>query len=203
VALEVIGGLVAHQLEGIAAPISVCLPPSAFQLDGFDLAAILFPLGALLRQLVIVEFAFDPVDGPVKTFTVDQSRSSRSGSRRVSVSATTRASKMSEMLPARICASGSGRGSARPGKADSHRAGVREDLVGLDELWCGSKSSWSVVIAAFLRRIGRAHRSLHGDEGAGERTCTRSAAEGRSLGEGPKGTDYLVRDVSGPAADGK
>ena len=47
-----------------------------------------------------------------------------------------------------------------------------------DELWRGSKSSsWSVVIAAFLRRIGRAHRGLRGDEGSlAGRTGSPSAA---------------------------
>ena len=36
------------------------------QLDGFDLAAVLFALQALLCLLVIVEFAFDPLDGAVE-----------------------------------------------------------------------------------------------------------------------------------------
>ncbi len=38
----------------------------AFELDGFDLRAILFALEALLRLLVIVEFAVGPLDGAVE-----------------------------------------------------------------------------------------------------------------------------------------
>ena len=47
--------------------ISVC--PSrcqAFQLDRADFRAILFLLAALLRLLIVVEFAFDPADGAVE-----------------------------------------------------------------------------------------------------------------------------------------
>jgi hypothetical protein len=65
--LELIGGLVAHQLEGVASlDQRLALRRQAFQLDGLDLTAILFPLRALLRQLVVVEFALDPVDGAVE-----------------------------------------------------------------------------------------------------------------------------------------
>ena len=66
-------------------------------------------------------------------------------------------------------------------------------------------SSWSVVIGAFLRRIGRAHRGLRGDEGGG-RTGPAPAAQRRAEasaedGEGPA---ILPRDVkAGAAADGK
>ena len=59
--LVVFGGLVAHQLEGVLA-LDQRLPLGcqAFELDRFDLAAVLFPLTAALRLLVFVEFAFDP-----------------------------------------------------------------------------------------------------------------------------------------------
>ena len=67
VVLELVGGLVAHQLEGVAAfDQRLAFRRQAFQFDGFDLAAVLFPLRALLRQLVVVEFAFDPVDGAME-----------------------------------------------------------------------------------------------------------------------------------------
>ena len=67
VPLEVIGGLVAHQLESITA-FDECLPlgDEALQFDGFHFAAILFSLESALRLFVVVEFAFDPVGGAVK-----------------------------------------------------------------------------------------------------------------------------------------
>ena len=65
--LELVGGLVAHQLEGVAAfDQRLTFRRQAFQLDGLDLAPILFPLRALLRQLVVVEFAFDSIDGAME-----------------------------------------------------------------------------------------------------------------------------------------
>jgi hypothetical protein len=62
-----VGGLVAHELEAVA-PFDQGQPlgDQVLQLDGFDLAAILFALGALLRLLVAVEFALDPVGGAVE-----------------------------------------------------------------------------------------------------------------------------------------
>ena len=67
VVLELVGGLVAHQLEDVAA-LDQRLPfrCQPFQLDGFDLGAVLFPLGSLLCHFVVIEFALDPVDGAVK-----------------------------------------------------------------------------------------------------------------------------------------
>ena len=66
-ALKVFGGLVAHQLEGVAAfDQGLALGGQALQLDGFHLAAVLFALAAALRLLVVVEFALDPVGGAVE-----------------------------------------------------------------------------------------------------------------------------------------
>ena len=49
-ALEVVGGLVAHQLEGVTAfDQRLAFGDEALQFDGFDLAAILFALKAALR----------------------------------------------------------------------------------------------------------------------------------------------------------
>ena len=64
VALEVLGGLVAHQFEGVAPfekGLDLCR--QAFEFDRLDLRAILFALEAPLGDLVVVEFAFDPVGG--------------------------------------------------------------------------------------------------------------------------------------------
>ena len=51
VPFELIGGLVAHQLEGVTA-LDQRLPfrGQSLQLDGFDLATVLFPLRSLLFQ---------------------------------------------------------------------------------------------------------------------------------------------------------
>ena len=66
-ALEVVGGLVAHQFEGVAAfDQGLALGEETLQFDGFDLAAILLALAAALRLLVVVEFALDPVGGAVE-----------------------------------------------------------------------------------------------------------------------------------------
>ena len=42
------------------------LGDEAFELDRADLRAVLLLLAALLRLLVVVELAFDPVDGAVE-----------------------------------------------------------------------------------------------------------------------------------------
>ncbi|MEY9796384.1 hypothetical protein ABH984_004399 [Bradyrhizobium ottawaense] len=67
VAFELVGGLVAHQLEGVAS-LDQCLTfrRQALQFDGFHLAAVLFALGALLGQFIAVELSFDPVAGAVE-----------------------------------------------------------------------------------------------------------------------------------------
>ena len=67
VALEVLGGLVAHQFEGVA-PFEkgLALCRQAFEFDRLDLRAILFALEAPLGDLVVVEFAFDPVGGAME-----------------------------------------------------------------------------------------------------------------------------------------
>ena len=66
-ALEVFCGLIAHQLEGIAA-LDHSLPfgGEAFEFYRLHLRAILFALAAALRLLIVVEFAFDPVGGAME-----------------------------------------------------------------------------------------------------------------------------------------
>jgi hypothetical protein len=44
----------------------VCPCRQAFEFDGLDLRAVLFALEAALRDLVVVEFAFDPVGGAME-----------------------------------------------------------------------------------------------------------------------------------------
>jgi len=62
VAFEVLGGLVAHEFESIAA-FDQRLPfgREPLQLDGFHFGAILLALRAPLRQLVRIEVALDLV----------------------------------------------------------------------------------------------------------------------------------------------
>ena len=64
-----------------------------------------------LRLLVVVELAFDPVVARWKRLTVDQSRSSRSGSSRVSAQSGDQGIEISATAPAIILASGNGLGS--------------------------------------------------------------------------------------------
>ena len=67
VGLEAIGGLVAEELHGIAAfDQGQPLGDETFELDRADLRAVLLPLAAMLRLLVVVEFAFDAVDGAME-----------------------------------------------------------------------------------------------------------------------------------------
>ena len=67
VALVVLGGLVAHELEGgLALDESHALGDLALEFDRFHLAAVLFPLRALLGLLVIVELACDPFGGAME-----------------------------------------------------------------------------------------------------------------------------------------
>jgi hypothetical protein len=63
----VFGGLVAHQLEGVAAlDQGLPLGRQAFQLDGLHFAAVLFALAAALRLFIVVQLALDPDGGPVE-----------------------------------------------------------------------------------------------------------------------------------------
>ena len=67
VLLVTLGALVTHQLEGVAAfDQRDALGGEALQLDRLDLGAILLLLAALLRQLVIVQLALDPLDGAME-----------------------------------------------------------------------------------------------------------------------------------------
>ena len=90
-------------------------------------------------------------------------------------------------------------GRVRPGRGDSHRAGVRRgrDRSGMSYAAVQSRarcvrSSWG----ASLGRIDRAHRGLHGDERRrAVRACTRSAAKGRNEVEDGGRPAILSRDV--------
>ena len=64
---EVFGGLVAEEFHAVAT-LDQCqaLGREALQFDRADFGAVLFALAALLRLLVVVEFAFDPLDGAVE-----------------------------------------------------------------------------------------------------------------------------------------
>jgi hypothetical protein len=67
VALELVGGEVAKELHAVAAfDESQALGDEALELDRADLGAILFLLAALLRDLVVVELAFDAIGGTVE-----------------------------------------------------------------------------------------------------------------------------------------
>ena len=64
---EVVGGLVAEEFHDIAAfDQTHALGGETLQLDRADLGAVLVALAALLRLLVVVEFAFDPLVGAVE-----------------------------------------------------------------------------------------------------------------------------------------
>jgi hypothetical protein len=111
VALELIGGLVVEEFHAVVAfDQRHALGDEAFEFDGADLRAVRLLLAAPLRLLVVVERVTRPV-ARWKRLTVDQSRSSRSGSRRVSLSVETSAAKMSATAPPTVSASGSGLGS--------------------------------------------------------------------------------------------
>ena len=61
--LEQLGGVVAEELEGVAAfDEAEALVDQAFELDRLDLGAVLLGLAAALRLLVGVELALDAVD---------------------------------------------------------------------------------------------------------------------------------------------
>ena len=67
VALELVGGLVAEELHAVPAlDQRLALCREALQFDRADFGAVLFLLAALLRLLVVVEFALDPADGAVE-----------------------------------------------------------------------------------------------------------------------------------------
>ena len=66
-AFEQLGGVVAEELDAVAAlDQRQPLGDQALQLDRADFRAVLFLLAALLRLLVVVEFALDAVDGAVE-----------------------------------------------------------------------------------------------------------------------------------------
>src|SRR3979411_3265435 len=66
-ALELLSGEVAKQLHAVAAfDERQALGDEALQLDRADLGAVLFLLAALLRDLVVVELAFDAIGGAVE-----------------------------------------------------------------------------------------------------------------------------------------
>ena len=67
VALIVFGGLVAHQLESVAAfDQGLALGCQALQLYSLHFAAVLFALAAALRLFIVVQLALDPDGSPVE-----------------------------------------------------------------------------------------------------------------------------------------
>ena len=67
VALELLGGLVAEEFHSVPAlDKGLTLGRETLQFDRAHFRAILFPLTALLRLLVVVELALDAVDGAVE-----------------------------------------------------------------------------------------------------------------------------------------
>ena len=112
VALELVGGLVAEELHAVAAfDQRLPLGREAFEFDRADLGAVLFLLAALLRLFVVVEFAFDPLDGAVEEIDRRPEQVLEVGFEAGVAKVTTRASKMSATAPATNWASGSGLGS--------------------------------------------------------------------------------------------
>ena len=62
-----VGGGIAEGFHAVAAlDQALARADQGFELDGFDLAAVLFTLKALLCLLVIVEFGLDPLDSAVE-----------------------------------------------------------------------------------------------------------------------------------------
>ncbi len=65
--LEAVGSLVAEELHGIAAfHQGQPLRDQTLELDRADLRAVLLPLAAMLRALVVVELAFDALDAAME-----------------------------------------------------------------------------------------------------------------------------------------
>ena len=66
-ALELLGSLVAEEFQAVPA-LDQRLPlgGEALQLDRADFRAVLVPLAAPLRLLVVVQLALDPADGAVE-----------------------------------------------------------------------------------------------------------------------------------------
>jgi hypothetical protein len=204
--LEVLAGLVAHQLESIAA-LDECLPfgDQPLQLDGLDLGAVLFALAAPLRLLVIVELSGDAVGGAMEDV----------GGRPQQVLEIGLEAGVAERGDESVEDVGDGAGD---GIAFGKRARVGFVLEGTEavELQLGENVigrrravvGFEVVVGGheMLRRwIDRDPRGLHGDgrRRAG-RPCTRGEAQGRSVSGGPQGADYFAsRCKGGSAADGK
>ena len=111
-ALELFGGLVAEEFHAVPA-LDQRLPlgGEALQFDRADFGAVLFLLAALLRLLVVVEFALDPADGAVEEVDGRPEQIFEVGFEAGVAKVTTRASKMSATAPATVWASGSGLGS--------------------------------------------------------------------------------------------
>ena len=101
--LELVRGVVAEQLHAVA-PLDQRLPfgDQALQFDRVDFRAILFLLIRRCACSLSSSSRSMRAMARWKRFTVDQSNSSRSGSRRVSPNVATRASKMSATAPATL-----------------------------------------------------------------------------------------------------
>ena len=181
----------------------------AFEFDRSDLRAILFLLAALLRLLVVVEFALDPFDGTVEEIDRRPEQILEVG---FEASIAQGDDERVEDVGDGACDSlGFGQRSQVGLVLEGAIAIELEFSRGRDrsEMRCAAarcrcrhvRSSWG----ASLRPIDRAHRGLHGDERRqADRTCTRSEAKGRSVSGGWRRPAILFRDVKAAlTADGK
>ena len=179
-------GLVAHQFESVAAfEQGLTFRRQALEFDGFDLAPVLFPLQTALRLFVIIELGSIRLAARWNRLTVDQSRSSRSGSRRVSESVATRASKISAIAPATRWPSGRVLDQVRPRRGESHRAEVlaRHARLGRSDAgvrkrcarsW-SAPSVWTAPVAAFWAPEPAGGPDLHPEQSAGPQRQRRRA----------------------------
>ena len=201
VVLELVGGLVAHQLEGVA-PFDqrLAFRRQALQLDGFDLAAVLFPLAsaaapARCRRVRVRSGRWRGGRRSPSTRAGPRGRV-RGGCR----SAPPRGRRRCRRCCPRGCALPEAAWDrARPGRDGSHRAGVRGG-PGRSGMSCGAarnrrRGRWSSRLS--LSDRPRPSRPSWRRRQRAERTCTRSEAEGRSLSGGRQGADYFVSRCKG------
>ena len=155
-------------------------------------------LTALLCVLVVVELALNAVDGTMKAWTIDQSRSCKSGSRRVSVNVPASASKISAIVPAISSLSGVAAYPARRKRSRARRAEACET----PRRWAtrcvrvlGSSLCVMAVSICQGPRTARGFGDPSARSGGPEPRCA-SAARGRRTG----GRGYFVWRCKGASA---
>ena len=181
----------------------------AFQFDRADFGAVLFLLAALLRLLVVVEFALDPVDGAVEEIdrrpeqVFEVGFEARVGQRR---RRGRRRCRRRRRRRSGLRAAASGR--VRPGRGDSRRAGVRRGR-GRSGMRCAAarsrcrrgRSSWCFPSSDRPRPSRPSWRR----KAAGGPDLHPERSEGPKRSGGWRGPAILPRDVKAGscAADGK